>query len=85
MKKEYNLKDGKRGQVVPQKGKTRITIYLDNDVLEEFRNRSDAAGHGYQTMINEALKQYLEKSGGTLNEAVIRRVIREELDKSAVH
>jgi hypothetical protein len=36
-------------------------------------------------MINEALKQYLEKSGGTLNEAVIRRVIREKLDKSAVH
>lgn len=85
MKKEYNLKDGKRGQVVPQKGKTRITIYLDNDVLEEFRNRSDAAGHGYQTMINEALKQYLEKSVETLNEAVIRRVIREELDKSAIH
>lgn len=85
MKKEYNLKNARRGQVVSQKGKTRITIYLDNDVIEEFRNRADAAGHGYQTMINEALRQYLKKSGDTLNEAVIRRVIREELDKSAVH
>lgn len=85
MKKEYNLRNGKRGQIVPQKGKTRITMYLDNDVIEEFRNRADAAGHGYQTMINDALRQYLEKSGETLNEAVIRRVIREELDKAAVH
>ena len=85
MKKEYNLKNGKRGQVVPQKGKTRITIYLDNDVIEEFRNRAETVGHGYQTMINDALRQYLEKSGETLNEAVIRRVIREELDKAAIH
>ena len=85
MKKEYNLKNGKRGQVVSTKGKTRITIYLDNEIIEEFRNRADAVGYGYQTMINSALKQYLEKSGETLNEAVIRRVIREELDKAAVH
>ena len=85
MNKAYNFKSGKRGQIVSQKGKIRITIYLDTDVIEEFRNRADAAGYGYQTMINEALKQYLEKSDKPLNEAVIRRVIREELDKAAVH
>ena len=84
MKKEYNFRTGKRGQVVPQKGKTRITIFIDNDVIEEFRNRADAAGYGYQTMINEALRQYLKESGKPLDESVIRRVIREELGKVAV-
>ena len=85
MKKEYNFKNAKRGQVVPQKGKTRITIYLDADVIEEFRARADAAGYGYQTMINEALRQYLEKGEKPLNEEVIRQVIREELDRAAPH
>ena len=85
MKKEYNFKNAKRGQVVPQKGKTRITIYLDSDVIEEFRVRADQAGYGYQTMINEALRQYLEKSEKPLNEEVIRQVIREELDRVAPH
>jgi uncharacterized protein (DUF4415 family) len=85
MKKEYNFKKGKRGRVVPQKGKTRITIYLDSDVIEEFRVRADQAGCGYQTMINEALRQYLEKGEKPLSEEVIRQVIREELDRAAPH
>lgn len=82
MKKEYNFKKGKRGQVVSQKGKTRITIYIDTDVLEEFRARADTEGFGYQTMINEALKKYLEKYDKPLNENVLRQVIREELERS---
>lgn len=85
MKKEYKFKDAKRGPVVPQKGKTRITIFLDNEIIEEFRNRATDAGSGYQTMINEALRQYLEKSGKPLNEALIRQVIREELDRASAH
>ncbi len=85
MKKEYNLKSAKKRQVVSQKGKTRITIYLDNDVIEEFRNRADAAGYGYQTMINEALKRHLKKADKPLDETMIRQVIREELDRAAVH
>jgi uncharacterized protein (DUF4415 family) len=85
MKKEYNFKNAKRGQVAPQKGKTRITIYLDADVIEEFRVRADQAGYGYQTMINEALRQYLEKDEKPLNEEVIRQVIREELARVAPH
>ena len=56
MKKEYDFHKGKRGQVVKPKGKTRITIYLDNDVIDNFRRRSDSAGYGYQTMINDALR-----------------------------
>ena len=85
MKKEYNVKNAKRGQVVPQKGKTRITIYLDADVIEEFRVRADKAGYGYQTMINEALRRYLKKGEKPLNKEVIRQVIREELDRVTPH
>ena len=59
MKKEYDFSRGKRGAVTPRKGKTRITIYLDDSVLEEFRERADSMGRGYQTMINEALREYL--------------------------
>ena len=44
MKKEYNFENAKRGQVVPTKGKTRITMYLDTDIIEAFRERSDKAG-----------------------------------------
>ena len=83
MKKEYDFSKGKRGQVVPQKGKTRITIYLDTEVLEEFRKRADAAGYGYQTMINEALRQQLAQSEKPVTESALRQVIREELKRAA--
>jgi len=85
MKKEYNFENAKRGQVVPTKGKTRITMYIDNDLLDDFRVRAEKAGYGYQTMINEALREYLAKSGKPLDETVIRQVIREELDRVAHH
>lgn len=79
MKREYNFRRGRRGAVIPQKGKTRITIYIDDDVLEEFRDRADAVGRGYQTMINEALREYLDTSRQPIDEATLRRVIREEM------
>ena len=85
MKKEYNFSSGKRGPVIQQQGKSRITIYLDNDVLEEFRERADAEGHGYQTMINQALREYLSKKQGPIDEAVLRKVVREELERVAPH
>jgi uncharacterized protein (DUF4415 family) len=85
MKKEYNFKNAKRGPVIPQKGKTRITIYLDTDILEEFRARADTAGYGYQTMINEALRKYLENTEKPLDESVLRQVIREELERVSPH
>ena len=83
MKREYDFRKGKRGQVVKQKGKTRITIYLDDDVLEEFRTRADATGYGYQTMINKALRKYLNKTEKQMTESALRQVIREELDRAA--
>jgi uncharacterized protein (DUF4415 family) len=79
MKAEYDFSQANRGAVIPQTGKTRITIYIDDDVLETFRERSDAAGKGYQTMMNEALREYLNKVKQPLDEATLRRVIKEEL------
>jgi uncharacterized protein (DUF4415 family) len=82
MKKEYDFSNGRRGAVIQPKGKTRITIYIDDDVLEEFRERADEAGSGYQTMMNQALRDYLEKSSPPIDEKTLRRVIREELQTS---
>jgi uncharacterized protein (DUF4415 family) len=65
--------------VVRPRGKTRITIYIDNAILEAFRERADAAGTGYQTMINEALREHLARATPGLDEETLRRVLREEL------
>ena len=80
MKKEYNFSKGKRGAVVPApKGKTRITIRIDDDILEWFRGEVEAAGGGsYQTLINDALREYLKQQQQPLEE-LLRRVVREEL------
>jgi uncharacterized protein (DUF4415 family) len=82
MRREYDFSKAKRGPVVPQRGKTRITIYLDDHVLEAFRDRADAAGRGYQTMINDALREYLGRSGEPVDADTIRRIVREELRKT---
>ncbi len=79
MKAEYDFSEARRVAVIPQTGKTQITIYIDDDVLETFRSRSDAAGKGYQTMMNEALREYLDKIKQPLDEETLRRVIQEEL------
>ena len=82
MKAEYDFSGARRGPVISQTGKSRITIYLDDSVIEAFRRRADEAGRGYQTMINEALQQYLAEEPDRL-EATLRRVIREEINKAA--
>ncbi len=80
MRDEYDFSQGKRGAVIPSKGKTRITIYLDDEILASFRERAEAAGVGYQTMINDALKAHLRNpSDQPLTESDLRRVLREEL------
>ena len=84
MKNQYDFSKGRRGAVVKvPPGKTRITIRLDNDLLEWFRNRVHAAGGGnYQTMINEALREHLGQDLDAL-EDTLRRVVREELGHKA--
>jgi hypothetical protein len=56
MKPEYDFSQAS-GAVVAPKGKTRITIMLDDDVLEVFRDRAACDGKGYQTLINDALRE----------------------------
>ncbi|HJQ64629.1 MAG TPA: BrnA antitoxin family protein [Burkholderiales bacterium] len=79
MKAEYDFSKGKRGAVIPQKGKTRISIFIDNAVLDEFRARAEKAGIGYQTMMNEALRRYLSGAEQPVTEKVLRNVLREEI------
>ncbi len=84
MRDEYDFSKGKRGAIFPTKGKTRITIYIDDSILGEFRLRAENAGAGYQTMMNEALKNYLTKNAEQpLTETVLRRILKEELPKIA--
>jgi uncharacterized protein (DUF4415 family) len=84
MKKEYDFSQGKRGTVIPTPpGKTRITIRLDDEILEWFRNEVHKAGGGnYQTLINKALREYIQHSQEPLEE-ILRRVVREELQNIA--
>ena len=73
----------KRGAVLPvQTGKTRVTIRLDNDLLDWFRDQVDKAGGGnYQSLINHALRDFMDRSREPL-ESTLRRVIREELRRA---
>lgn len=82
MKKEYDFSQGKRGAVVPSsRGKTRITIRIDDEILEWFRDQVHKAGGGsYQTSINEALRAFIAARDSTL-EDTLRRVLREELPR----
>ena len=80
MNKEYDFGKGKKGSVIKiPKGKTRITIRLDNDILDWFRRQVHSAGGGnYQTLINRALREYINSERESLEET-LQHVIREEL------
>ncbi|WP_428356505.1 BrnA antitoxin family protein [Methyloprofundus sp.] len=85
MREEYDFSKGKRAKDIPhlaqlqaeEKGKTRITIMLDNDVIYNFRLKAKQEGLGYQTLINQALKTC--SSSAVFDENLLRKVIREEL------
>jgi uncharacterized protein (DUF4415 family) len=84
MQKEYDFTQAKRGPVVaPTPGKTRITIRIDDDILEWFRQQVDASGGGnYQTLMNEALRAAMQERKRPI-ETVLRKVVREELKRAA--
>ena len=83
MKKHYDFSGGRRGAVLKAPpNKTRITIRLDDDVLEWFREQAHAAGGGsYQTMINDVLRSVMESRQRESLEQTLRRVLREELPR----
>jgi uncharacterized protein (DUF4415 family) len=84
MRKEYDFSNAKRAKDVPvlatlqaeMAGKTRITMRVDNAVLSVFKARAEASGGSYQTMMNEALNQYIQ---GLSLADVVRETIRKEL------
>lgn len=82
MEAEYDFSQGKRGAIEPTPaGKTCITIRLDDDVLAWFREQVHLAGGGnYQTLINDALRQYIQQRREPLEET-LRRVLRDELEQ----
>lgn len=59
MKDEYDFSHAKRGAVASSKGKTRITIMLDDVVIEAARALAESEGYGYQTAINNTLRRAL--------------------------
>jgi hypothetical protein len=79
MKAQYDFSKAKRGSIVPNKGKTRISIFIDNAILDVFRTRAAAVGSGYQTMMNEALKHFLAQEEAPVTEAQLQQVVREEI------
>lgn len=82
MKDEYDFTQAKRGAIEPLPGgKTRITIRLDDDIIEWFRQQAEqASGGNYQTAINQALRDHIDRQS---LEDLLRRVVREELRKVA--
>lgn len=79
MRKEYDFSRGKRGPAIKSPGKTRITIMIDNDVIEGYRARAEAAGRGYQTLMNEVLRIALSEDDRPVTARVLRKILREEL------
>jgi uncharacterized protein (DUF4415 family) len=82
MKKEYDFSRGKRGAVLSTAGKTRITIYLDDVILEKFKAESERTGKGYQTLINEALAKHAGNTEQPVTAAQVRKIVREELTQA---
>ena len=76
--RDIDFSAAKRGAVLkPEPGKTKISIRLDNAVLDYFRNIVNNEGGGnYQTLINDALLDYVHRRS-TLE--MVRELVREEL------
>lgn len=74
---------GKRGPVGKvDPNKVRITIRLDADIIEYFKNRVHASGGGnYQTLINDTLREHIQARDKAL-ENTLRKIIREELKRA---
>ena len=75
---EYDFSKGKRGPVIPNKDKTRITIFIDTDILEWFRDEAEREGRGYQTEINQALRNYIKQDKRSIQD-IVREAVRKEL------
>ncbi len=87
MKTEYDFSKGKRvGALMKEPptepGKVKISIRLDEGTLQRFYELADDTGVGYQTLINSALREYLDGKAPKIEET-LRRIVREELAAKA--
>ena len=88
MRDEYDFSKGKRGAVMVPSGKARVTLMLDEDVVEHYRSQAEAQGIGYQSLINSLLRAPMKSppkltsksAAKPLTVATLRRVLREELN-----
>ncbi|TAM63375.1 MAG: CopG family transcriptional regulator [Rhodanobacter sp.] len=83
MRSEYDFSKAKRGAVIASPNKTRITIMLDDDVLDAFRTRAEKEGRGYQTAINEALRAAINADAAPVTLATLRRELKRALKAMA--
>jgi uncharacterized protein (DUF4415 family) len=83
VKQSVDFSRGRRGPVAANRGKTRITIFLDGAIIEHFRALSERTGKGYQTLNNDALTVQMAESGKPLAALQIRKILREELASRA--
>ena len=79
MAEDYDFSQGRRGAVLPHTGKTRITMWIDTEVLDWFRAQAERQGQGYQTALNAALREYTEREDGGLR-AQVRGFVHAELE-----
>lgn len=82
MKKEYDFSKGKRGAVLNTPGKSSIKMYLDNDILDAIKDIGDSSGQGYQTLINQVLREYLEKTSKPFRAKTLSELSDTELKKT---
>ena len=83
MRKEYDFSPAKRGVVAQSPGKTRVTIMLDDDVIDAFRARGDASGQGYQTLINAALRAAIDPDSAPVTLKTLRAALDERFALAA--
>lgn len=82
MKKTYDFSKGTRGAVVPAAapGQTPVTLPLDDEVIDWFRQQvNDAGGGDYLVLINTVLREHIRRRSDDLLEETLRKIIREEL------
>ncbi len=59
----YKVRRSPWAEKIKKAGKVKITMYLDGDVVEYFRSRSDEPNAApYQTQINNELRKVMERS-----------------------
>ncbi len=83
MRKEYDFKSAKRVAVLPSPVKTRITIMLDDDVIEAFKAQAEISGRGYQTLVNEALRNAIDPESAPVSLRALRTLLDERFALAA--